>query len=75
MLSVERHRELRVQEPALGGADGREAPDAALSDGALVVLLREQPGIGVARLYDRYGRLPRSTSAAPGDIACRSTYR
>jgi RNA polymerase sigma-70 factor, ECF subfamily len=63
MLPVERHRELIVAEPAFGGADGREAPnaalsdDAALSDGALVVLLREQPAAGVAAIYDRYGRL------------------
>jgi RNA polymerase sigma-70 factor (ECF subfamily) len=57
MLPVERHRGLVVQEPALDGADGREAPHAALSDGALVVLLREQPAAGVAALYDRYGRL------------------
>ena len=57
MLLVERHRELIIEEPALGGADGREAPNAALSDGALVVLLREQPAAGVAALYDRYGRL------------------
>jgi len=57
MLSVERHRELVVQEPALSGADGRKAPDAALSDGALAVLVREQPAAGVAALYDRYGRL------------------
>jgi RNA polymerase sigma-70 factor, ECF subfamily len=28
-----------------------------LSDGALVILLREQPAAGVAALYDRYGRL------------------
>jgi RNA polymerase sigma-70 factor (ECF subfamily) len=46
-----------VQEPALGGADDREAPNAALSDAALVVLLREQPPAGVAALYDRYSRL------------------
>jgi RNA polymerase sigma-70 factor, ECF subfamily len=57
MLPVERHRGLVVQEPALGGADGREAPHAALSDSALVILLREQPAAGVAALYDRYGRL------------------
>jgi RNA polymerase sigma-70 factor, ECF subfamily len=57
MLPVERHRELAVREPTLGGADGREAPEAALSDGALVILLREQPVAGVAALYDRYGRL------------------
>jgi RNA polymerase sigma-70 factor (ECF subfamily) len=57
MLAVERYRELDVQEPALGSADGQEAPDAAPSDGALVVLLREQPAAGVAALYDRYGRL------------------
>ena len=57
MLPVERRREFIFQEPALGGADGREAPDAALSDGALVVLLREQPAAGAAALYDRYGRL------------------
>jgi RNA polymerase sigma-70 factor (ECF subfamily) len=57
MLQIERHRELVVEEPALGGPDGREAPHAPLSDGALVVLLREQPDIGAAQLYDRYGRL------------------
>jgi len=60
MLPVERHRGLVVQEPALDCADGREAPHAALSDGALVVLLREQPAAGVAALYDRYGRLVNS---------------
>jgi len=48
---------LVVEEPALSGADGREAPDAARSDDALVVLLREQPAAGAAALYDRYGRL------------------
>jgi RNA polymerase sigma-70 factor (ECF subfamily) len=57
MLPVESHRELRVQEPVRGGGDGREAPDAALSDCALVILLHEQPVAGVAALYDRYGWL------------------
>ena len=57
MLPVERHRDLIVEESALGGASRPSAPNAALSDGALVILLREQPATGVAALYDRYGQL------------------
>jgi RNA polymerase sigma-70 factor, ECF subfamily len=54
----EKQRELGAEERALGFADGQEtALDAALSDGALAALLREQPAAGVAALYDRYGRL------------------
>jgi RNA polymerase sigma-70 factor, ECF subfamily len=54
----DKHRELGAEPRALDIAHSHDAaPDAALSDGALAALLREQPAAGVAALYDRYGRL------------------
>ena len=54
----DKQRQLGADPRALDVADSHEAtPDVELSDGALAALLREQPGSGVAALYDRYGRL------------------
>jgi RNA polymerase sigma-70 factor (ECF subfamily) len=54
----EKQRELGADSHPLGIADNHDAaPDTALSDDALVALLREQPAAGVAALYDRYSRL------------------
>jgi hypothetical protein len=54
----DKQRELGLSPRALDIADSHDAArEAALSDGALAELLREQPTVGVAALYDRYGRL------------------
>jgi RNA polymerase sigma-70 factor (ECF subfamily) len=54
----EKQRELGADPRVFGVADTHEAtPELALSDDALVALLREQPAAGVAALYDRYSRL------------------
>ena len=54
----EKQRELGSSAHAFDVAeDDAAALDTALSDSAMVALLREQPAAGVSALYDRFGRL------------------
>jgi RNA polymerase sigma-70 factor (ECF subfamily) len=50
----------QVGRPGAQGEDLDEvatAPPAQISDSVLVSLIREQPAVGLAELYDRYGRV------------------